>query len=189
MAEESGMPFCCFVRAVVIGVFCIAPPQPLPGCCEPQRTQRNTEESGIPLSCFVSFVVNGVFCIAPPQPISAHPRKSAVRVSSIYHTKTMPTLRCDPQALLIDADDTLWENNIYFEQTIAEVMHQLNHKEMSPKEVRLFLNQVERETILERGYGSHSIFPFIVETLSTPAPPPVAPRMRQVTWGVVRTGV
>ena len=25
------------------------------------------------------------------------------------------------QALLIDADDTLWENNIYFERAIVEV--------------------------------------------------------------------
>src|SRR5260370_12605765 len=71
----------------------------------------------------------------------------------------MPTLRCDPQALLIDADDTLWENNIYFERTIAEFMQRLNHKEMSATEVRLFLNQVERETILERGYGSATLSP------------------------------
>ncbi|MBV8053032.1 MAG: haloacid dehalogenase, partial [Acidobacteriaceae bacterium] len=31
---------------------------------------------------------------------------------------TPPTCN-DPQTLLIDADDTLWENNIYFERAIA----------------------------------------------------------------------
>jgi len=62
----------------------------------------------------------------------------------------------EPQVLLIDADDTLWENNIYFEQAIADFMSFLNHQEMTPAEVRLVINEAERETILERGYGSHS---------------------------------
>ena len=31
-----------------------------------------------------------------------------------------------PQILLIDADDTLWENNIYFEQAIGDFMSFLN---------------------------------------------------------------
>ena len=62
----------------------------------------------------------------------------------------------EPQVLLIDADDTLWENNIYFEQAIADFMSFLNHQEMTPAEVRLVINEAERETILERGYGSHN---------------------------------
>ncbi len=95
----------------------------------------------------------------------------------------MPTLRCDPQALLIDADDTLWENNIYFERTIAEFMQRLNHKEMSPKEVRLVLNQVERETILERGYGSHSFAHSLVKTFERLAQQPVTPEMHEFIWG------
>ena len=32
----------------------------------------------------------------------------------------MPNRISDPQVLLLDADDTLWENNIYFERAIAE---------------------------------------------------------------------
>src|SRR2546430_6596497 len=56
----------------------------------------------------------------------------------------------------IDADDTLWQNNIYFEQAIADFMSFLNHQEMSRQEVRAVINQVERETILEHGYGYHS---------------------------------
>ena len=36
------------------------------------------------------------------------------------------------QTLLIDADDTLWENNIYFERAIANFISYLNHREYSP---------------------------------------------------------
>ena len=57
------------------------------------------------------------------------------------------------QTLLIDADDTLWENNIYFERAIAAFISYLNHHEYSPAEVRQALNAVERETVLAHGYG------------------------------------
>lgn len=57
------------------------------------------------------------------------------------------------QTLLIDADDTLWENNIYFERAIAAFISLLNHHEYSPAQVRTTLNGVERETILAQGYG------------------------------------
>ncbi|HEY0794421.1 MAG TPA: HAD family hydrolase [Acidisarcina sp.] len=57
------------------------------------------------------------------------------------------------QTLLIDADDTLWENNIYFERAIASFISYLNHHEYSTEQVRLKLNEVERESILARGYG------------------------------------
>ncbi len=60
------------------------------------------------------------------------------------------------QTLLLDADDTLWENNIYFERAIAAFISCLNHQEYSPVEVRQQLNQVERETILAHGYGVSS---------------------------------
>jgi len=57
------------------------------------------------------------------------------------------------QMLLIDADDTLWENNIYFERAIAAYISFLDHLPHTPEEVRLALNQAERETILSHGYG------------------------------------
>ncbi len=60
------------------------------------------------------------------------------------------------QTLLIDADDTLWENNIYFERAIAAFISFLNHHAYSPREVRAQLNAVERETILSHGYGLSS---------------------------------
>jgi putative hydrolase of the HAD superfamily len=60
------------------------------------------------------------------------------------------------QTLLIDADDTLWENNIYFEQAIAQFISFLNHHEFSPEQVREVLNDVERECVVTHGYGLHS---------------------------------
>jgi putative hydrolase of the HAD superfamily len=60
------------------------------------------------------------------------------------------------QTLLLDADDTLWENNIYFERAIAAFISCLDHHEYSPDQVRLKLNEVERETILTQGYGVSS---------------------------------
>jgi putative hydrolase of the HAD superfamily len=57
------------------------------------------------------------------------------------------------QTLLIDADDTLWENNVYFERAIAAFISYLDHHEYSPAKVRATLNEVERETILNHGYG------------------------------------
>lgn len=60
------------------------------------------------------------------------------------------------QTLLIDADDTLWENNVYFERAIAAFIGYLNHREYTPAEVREALNAVERETILAHGYGLSS---------------------------------
>jgi putative hydrolase of the HAD superfamily len=89
----------------------------------------------------------------------------------------------DPQTLLIDADDTLWENNIYFEHTIAGFIERLNHQHMSPQEVRLFLNDVERETILERGYGSHSFAHSLVTCFEQLAQQPITPELHEFIWG------
>jgi putative hydrolase of the HAD superfamily len=74
------------------------------------------------------------------------------------------------QTLLIDADDTLWENNIYFERAIASFISYLNHHEYSPAQVREALNAVERESILASGYGLSSFRRSLVicfERLST----------------------
>ncbi len=56
----------------------------------------------------------------------------------------------------MDADDTLWENNIYFERAIASFISLLDHKTHTPKEIRVVLNQCEHETIAKSGYGTAS---------------------------------
>ena len=80
------------------------------------------------------------------------------------------------QTLLIDADDTLWENNIYFERAIASFISYLNHHEYSPAEVRQALNAVERETILARGYGLTSFTHSMVTCFERLSPAPVTER-------------
>lgn len=91
--------------------------------------------------------------------------------------------RCsDPQALLVDADDTLWENNVYFEQAIADFMMFLNHQEMTPAEVRVVINEVERETIMERGYGYHSFAHSLVKTFERLSADPITPELHQTVW-------
>jgi putative hydrolase of the HAD superfamily len=53
--------------------------------------------------------------------------------------------------LLIDADDTLWENNIYFERVIARFFQDFAGR--SPRELRQALDDVEREIVVSHGYG------------------------------------
>ncbi len=58
------------------------------------------------------------------------------------------------QFLLIDADDTLWENNIYFERAFDEFIAFLAHSTMSPVEVRAVLDEIEEVNARIHGYGS-----------------------------------
>ena len=78
------------------------------------------------------------------------------------------------QTLLIDADDTLWENNVYFERAIAAFIGYLNHQEYSPAAVRSTLNAQERATILAHGYGLTSFTRSLVATYEQLSPGPVA---------------
>ena len=82
------------------------------------------------------------------------------------------------QTLLIDADDTLWENNIYFEQAIAKFISFLDHREHSPEQVRLVLNEVERSSIATHGYGLHSFTHSLVETFEKLSVDPVTPELQ-----------
>ena len=66
---------------------------------------------------------------------------------------SQPVRFLQPQTLLIDADDTLWENNIHFERAIADFISHLDHHTHTAEEVRSHLNQIERETIQAHGYG------------------------------------
>jgi len=60
------------------------------------------------------------------------------------------------QTLLFDADDTLWENNIYFERAIAAFISYLDHRVHTNEEVREHLNLCEHATIATHGYGLKS---------------------------------
>ena len=91
------------------------------------------------------------------------------------------------QTLLIDADDTLWDNNIYFERAIANFISFLNHHEYSPEEVREVLNQVERECIVTHGYGLHSFAHALVQTFERVAVEPITPALHETIHGFAHT--
>jgi putative hydrolase of the HAD superfamily len=87
------------------------------------------------------------------------------------------------QNLLIDADDTLWENNIYFESAIADFISFLNHRERSRREVREILNDVERESIVSHGYGLHSFAHALVKTFERLSVEPLTPALHETIQG------
>jgi putative hydrolase of the HAD superfamily len=58
------------------------------------------------------------------------------------------------QHLIFDADDTLWENNIYFEQAFSQFCEFLNHSSLTPREVRDILDEIEIHNNRIHGYGA-----------------------------------
>src|SRR5271170_1186128 len=91
------------------------------------------------------------------------------------------------QTLLIDADDTLWENNVYFERAIGRFISFLNHHEFSPEQVREVLNDVERECIVTHGYGLHSFAHSLVRTFERLSVQPVTPELHAQITGFALT--
>ena len=55
--------------------------------------------------------------------------------------------------IIIDADDTLWENNIYYEQVLADFAALLADEGFDPQEAKHTMEAVERERIPEVGYA------------------------------------
>jgi putative hydrolase of the HAD superfamily len=58
------------------------------------------------------------------------------------------------QHLIVDADDTLWENNIYFEKAFDDFFDYLGHSHLSAQEVRDVLDEIEVANARVHGYGS-----------------------------------
>ncbi|HMD70024.1 MAG TPA: HAD family hydrolase [Bryobacteraceae bacterium] len=59
-----------------------------------------------------------------------------------------------PQSLIFDADDTLWENNIYFERAFEEFVEFLAHSALTPVQVRGVLDEIELANNRIHGYGT-----------------------------------
>ena len=68
--------------------------------------------------------------------------------------RSQPTTFHVRQHLIIDADDTLWENNIYFERAFDEFVQFLAHSTMTPREVRNVPDEIEAANAKVHGYGS-----------------------------------
>ena len=58
------------------------------------------------------------------------------------------------QTLIIDGDDTLWENNVYFEEAIEDFIDFLDHSRLRRAQVRAVLDEVEHLNSGVHGYGS-----------------------------------
>jgi putative hydrolase of the HAD superfamily len=87
------------------------------------------------------------------------------------------------QTLFIDADDTLWENNIYFEHAIQEFVEFLNHSHYTPEQVRQLLYQIERDSILAHGYGLKSFTHSLIHTFERLSVEPVTPELHERICG------
>ena len=83
------------------------------------------------------------------------------------------------QTLLVDADDTLWENNIYFERAIASFISYLDHHEYTPEEVRAKLNEVERAQTMKHGYGVASFRRSLITCFERLSGGPVSPEKHE----------
>jgi putative hydrolase of the HAD superfamily len=60
------------------------------------------------------------------------------------------------QHLIFDADDTLWENNVYFEDAFDRFCQYLSHSSMTPAQVRVVLDEIEMVNAKIHGYGSRN---------------------------------
>jgi len=58
------------------------------------------------------------------------------------------------QHLIVDADDTLWENNIFFERAFQEFVDYLNHSRLTAAKIRAVLDEIEVANNKVHGYGS-----------------------------------
>jgi putative hydrolase of the HAD superfamily len=56
--------------------------------------------------------------------------------------------------LIFDADDTLWENNIYFEHAFDDFVEFMANSSLTPPQVREVLNEIELVNSKIHGYGS-----------------------------------
>jgi putative hydrolase of the HAD superfamily len=60
----------------------------------------------------------------------------------------------DALTLVFDADDTLWENNVLFNQAIADYIAWLAHPTLDADAIRALLLDIERANAAAHGYGS-----------------------------------
>ena len=83
------------------------------------------------------------------------------------------------QILLIDADDTLWENNIYYERVIQETVVLLDGAGVDPRAFRAALDEAERVRIPLKGYGTLNFTESLVETFRRFQPPDADPTLSE----------
>ncbi|MGA2041642.1 MAG: HAD family hydrolase [Bryobacteraceae bacterium] len=91
-----------------------------------------------------------------------------------------------PQFLIIDADDTLWENNIYFERAFDEFVEFLNHSRLSAAEIRGVLDSIEESNARIHGYGTLNFARNLRQTYERLAERDVRPEDLETVMGFAR---
>ncbi len=66
--------------------------------------------------------------------------------------------------LILDADDTLWENNIFYEQAIQSFAWRMAEEGFDPRQARETLSQVEQERIPLYGYAPQEFIRSLLQT-------------------------
>ena len=83
------------------------------------------------------------------------------------------------RTLLIDADDTLWENNIYFERVAGEFFARLAAAGVPEHRAQTVLWQTEQRNIHTTGYGSAAFCASLHETARELGVPDLEPWIKE----------
>jgi len=89
--------------------------------------------------------------------------------------------------LIVDADDTLWENNIYYEQCIADFAELMATWGFDRDEAEQIVREVERERVPLVGYAPEEFARSLVmayERLCESHAQPVEDKAADAVWGI-----
>lgn len=91
-----------------------------------------------------------------------------------------------PLHLVLDADDTLWENNALFESIIADFIDWVAHPKLDAAGVRRVLTDVERLNVAAHGYGTKVFTRSLHDAVARLRGGPVTEADRTHLMGLVR---
>jgi putative hydrolase of the HAD superfamily len=80
-------------------------------------------------------------------------------------TSSRGTDRRKRQTLVFDADDTLWENNVYFKRVVDDYLDWVAHPTLDRDQIRAILNDIESVNIGTHGYGTTAFLHNLAECL------------------------
>lgn len=89
---------------------------------------------------------------------------------------SVPTAR---QALIFDADDTLWENNVIFERVVDDFIEWLAHPTLDGPTIRELLAEIEEANIVAHGYGSQVFLRSLADCFTHLMERPIGPAERE----------
>ncbi len=79
--------------------------------------------------------------------------------------ETSAPVRRPRQTLIFDADDTLWENNVYFKQVVDDYLDWVAHPTLDRSQIRSILNDMEAANTVTHGYGTTAFLHNLAECL------------------------